>query len=136
MVKLLGALALMCGLSGCAGGGGVLGRDRPDEFAVSRQAPLVIPPDFSLRPPAAGTPTSQGSAGYQALEAMFGGRGGAIGGGARPVAARRRRPGGARHPLHRRRPADGDDRQGYGDPGHPGGPRGRRAGTRRVAVPQ
>ena len=73
MVKVVGALALVGVLSGCAGGGGVLGRDRPDEFAVSRQAPLVIPPDFTLRPPAAGTPTSQGSAGYQALEAMFGG---------------------------------------------------------------
>lgn len=73
MRKVLGAVALVIVLSGCAGGGGVLGRDRPDEFAVSRSAPLVIPPDFSLRPPAAGTPTSQGSAGYQALEAMFGG---------------------------------------------------------------
>ena len=73
MRKTLGALALVTLTSACGAGGGVLGRDRPDEFAVSRQAPLVIPPDFSLRPPAAGTPTSQGSAGYQALEAMFGG---------------------------------------------------------------
>ena len=27
----------------------------PDEFAVARNAPLVIPPDFSLTPPVAGT---------------------------------------------------------------------------------
>ncbi len=73
MRKGLGAVALVGLLSGCASGGGVLGRDRPDEFAVSRSAPLVIPPDFALRPPAAGTPTTQGTAGYQALEAMFGG---------------------------------------------------------------
>ena len=73
MRKIAGALALLPLLAGCGGGGGVLNRDRPDEFAVSRTAPLVIPPDFSLRPPAPGTPTTQGSAGYQALEAMFGG---------------------------------------------------------------
>lgn len=72
MRKVVGAVALVGLLGGCASGG-VLGRDRPDEFAVSRSAPLIIPPDFSLRPPAAGTPTTQGSAGYQALEAMFGG---------------------------------------------------------------
>lgn len=72
MRKVLGAVALVSVLGGC-GGGGLLNRDRPDEFAVSRNAPLVIPPDFSLRPPAPGTPTAQGSAGYQALEAMFGG---------------------------------------------------------------
>ena len=27
----------------------------PDEFAVARNAPLVIPPDFALTPPVAGT---------------------------------------------------------------------------------
>ena len=32
-------------LSGC-GSTGLFNRDRPDEFAVQRQAPLVIPPDF------------------------------------------------------------------------------------------
>ena len=34
----------------------------PDEFAVARNAPLIIPPDFSLSPPVAGmtcmTPTA------------------------------------------------------------------------------
>ena len=50
MRKMLGALALATLTSACGGGGGVLGRDRPDEFAVSRQAPLVIPPDFNAAP--------------------------------------------------------------------------------------
>src|SRR5881394_902993 len=27
----------------------------PDEFAVARNAPLIIPPDFNLAPPVAGT---------------------------------------------------------------------------------
>ena len=31
-------------LSAC-GGGGLFNRQRPDEFAVQRQAPLVVPPD-------------------------------------------------------------------------------------------
>lgn len=46
----------------------------PDEFAVARNAPLVIPPDYSLTPPAAGTVTnSPQDAQSQAIEALFGG---------------------------------------------------------------
>jgi hypothetical protein len=60
-------------LAAC-GGGGVLGRERPDEFAVQRQAPLVIPPDFSLTPPQPGAPRpAEGTAAQQALDALFGG---------------------------------------------------------------
>jgi hypothetical protein len=46
----------------------------PDEFAVARNAPLIIPPDYSLTPPVAGTVTStpQDSQ-QQAVEALFGG---------------------------------------------------------------
>jgi len=36
-------------LAGCGNRG--FDRSRPDEFAVARQAPLVIPPDFALKPP-------------------------------------------------------------------------------------
>jgi Protein of unknown function (DUF3035) len=45
-----------------------------DEFAVARNAPLVIPPDYSLTPPVAGTvsPAAE-SAQAQAIEALFGG---------------------------------------------------------------
>lgn len=60
-------------LTAC-GGGGMFNRDRPDEFAVQRQAPLVVPPDFSLTPPAPGAPRpTEGTAAEQALEALFGG---------------------------------------------------------------
>ncbi|MDJ0978368.1 MAG: DUF3035 domain-containing protein [Erythrobacter sp.] len=60
-------------LASC-GGGGLLNRERPDEFAVQRQAPLVVPPDFSLTPPAPGAPRpTEGTASEQALEALFGG---------------------------------------------------------------
>ena len=60
------------GLSGCS----VLkGRSAtPDEFAVARNAPLVIPPEYTLTPPVAGTAglTPQ-DAQAQAIEALFGG---------------------------------------------------------------
>lgn len=68
---LLAATATM--LAAC-GGGGVFNRDRPDEFAVQRQAPLVVPPDFTLTPPAPGAPRpAEGTASEQALDALFGG---------------------------------------------------------------
>lgn len=60
-------------LAGC-GSDGFLNRDRPDEFAVQRQAPLVVPPDFNMVPPAPGAPrTGEGTAAQQALDALFGG---------------------------------------------------------------
>lgn len=60
-------------LSGC-GRGGLLNRDAPDEMAVSRKAPLVIPPDFSLVPPEPGSPEAQNAdIQKQALDALFGG---------------------------------------------------------------
>ncbi|HEX8623334.1 MAG TPA: DUF3035 domain-containing protein [Allosphingosinicella sp.] len=69
----LGACALALLASGCASGG-IMGRERPDEFAVTRNAPLVIPPDYNLAPPKTGAPVAQGAdARTQALEALFGG---------------------------------------------------------------
>jgi hypothetical protein len=45
-----------------------------DEFAGARNAPLVIPPDFSLAPPVAGTVgQTAGEAQQQAIDALFGG---------------------------------------------------------------
>ncbi len=67
---LLSALAL----GGCSlfGGGGKT--NRLDEFAVARNAPLVIPPDYTLAPPVAGTVgLSASDAQSQAIEALFGG---------------------------------------------------------------
>lgn len=76
-MKTLHRLALVAGstalLAGC-GSGGFLDRDRPDEFAVQRQAPLVVPPDFNLVPPAPGAPRpAEGTASDQALDVLFGG---------------------------------------------------------------
>ena len=46
----------------------------PDEFAVARSAPLIIPPDYSLAPPVAGTAgLSPTEAQQQAIDALFGG---------------------------------------------------------------
>ena len=77
MRKNLTAIVLIAGstlLASCGGGGGLFNRDRPDEFAVQRQAPLIVPPDFSLVPPAPGAPRpAEGTASQQALDALFGG---------------------------------------------------------------
>lgn len=68
----LAALAVL-GLSGC-GRIGLLNRDAPDEMAVTRKAPLVIPPDFALTPPAPGSADAQNTElQRQALDALFGG---------------------------------------------------------------
>jgi hypothetical protein len=57
--------------SGCAAIGK---RHAPDEFAVARSAPLIVPPDFNLAPPVAGTVgLSPGEAQQQAIDALFGG---------------------------------------------------------------
>jgi len=68
LIAGLGAMTAACG------NGGLLNRDRPDEFAVQRQAPLVVPPDFNLEPPAPGAPRpAEGTTAEQALDALFGG---------------------------------------------------------------
>ncbi len=70
----LALLAVSATMLTACGSGGFLDRDRPDEFAVQRQAPLVVPPDFNLVPPAPGAPRpSEGTAADQALDALFGG---------------------------------------------------------------
>jgi Protein of unknown function (DUF3035) len=74
MRKPLTALVLAAAVStaGCATMGA---KSRtPDEFAVARSAPLIVPPDFSLAPPVAGTAgISAGDAQQQAIDALFGG---------------------------------------------------------------
>ncbi len=69
-------LAGLTALAGCGGGkGGVMGHAAPDEFAVQRRAPLVIPPDFALTPPRPGAPRPQeADSSTLALQAMFGGQ--------------------------------------------------------------
>ena len=74
MRKAISALVIVAAAatSGCAALGGR--RAAPDEFEVARNAPLIIPPDFTLAPPVAGTsgltPTD---AQQQAIDALFGG---------------------------------------------------------------
>ena len=74
MRKALCAVLIVAAVStsGCAALRGR--RATPDEFAVARNAPLIIPPDFSLTPPVAGTAgLSAGDAQAQAIDALFGG---------------------------------------------------------------
>jgi hypothetical protein len=76
-MKKTGALVLVTTgavlLSAC-GSTGLFNRNRPDEFAVQRQSPLVVPPDFSLSPPKQGEPRPAGDNLQQkTLDALFGG---------------------------------------------------------------
>jgi hypothetical protein len=58
--------------AGCAVLGGK--PKTPDEFQVARNAPLIIPPDFNLAPPVAGTAgLTPAEAQQQAIDALFGG---------------------------------------------------------------
>ena len=55
------ALVAAAGLAGCQSTRNALGMTKvtPDEFCVVTKAPLVVPPDFALRPPAPGKPRPQ-----------------------------------------------------------------------------
>jgi hypothetical protein len=74
MRKAFSALALAAALatSGCAA---LSGKPKtPDEFQVARNAPLIVPPDFNLAPPVAGTGgITPADAQQQAIDALFGG---------------------------------------------------------------
>lgn len=72
LITVAAGVALAGSLSACGKSG--YDRNRPDEFAVARQAPLVIPPDFALVPPQPGAPRPQDTTpSNQALDALFGG---------------------------------------------------------------
>ncbi len=59
-------------LTGC-GKKGLAGKKGPDELAISRSAPLVVPQDFNLVPPRPGAPRPAGQdAQAAAMEALFG----------------------------------------------------------------
>lgn len=55
---VLTALLATTGLAGCQSASQALGiaKVTPDEFRVVTKAPLVVPPDYALRPPAPGEP--------------------------------------------------------------------------------
>jgi len=71
MRKAVPILMIAVALSGCT----LFRRSQaPDEFAVARSAPLIIPPDYTLTPPVAGTAgLSPQDAQAKAIEALFGG---------------------------------------------------------------
>ncbi len=52
------ALVASAGLAGCQSASKALGiaKITPDEFKVVTKAPLVVPPDYAMRPPAPGEP--------------------------------------------------------------------------------
>ncbi len=55
------ALCAGVGVAGCQSASHALGLGKvsPDEFRVVTKAPLVLPPDYALRPPAPGQPRPQ-----------------------------------------------------------------------------
>jgi hypothetical protein len=68
-------LMALLSLSSCDDTKRALGIDKsiPDEFAVVRRAPLVMPPNFNLRPPAPGSERPQeGTSSEQAFSALVG----------------------------------------------------------------
>lgn len=69
------AVAAAIALSGCTDARRALGFEKapPDEFQVVERAPLSMPPDFSLRPPAPGAVRPQeGNVRDQARQALLG----------------------------------------------------------------
>jgi hypothetical protein len=60
-VIVVAALAATAGLAGCTSTQKALGMTKvtPDEFRIVTKAPLVVPPDYALRPPAPGEPRPQ-----------------------------------------------------------------------------
>ncbi len=69
---MMGVMAL--GLSAC---GSSLseslgyGKEAPDEFAIVTKAPLVIPPDYALRPPRPGAPSPRSTSPQAAAQAAL-----------------------------------------------------------------
>src|ERR1700754_4133747 len=55
------ALLAAAGLAGCGSTRNALGMSKvtPDEFRIVTKAPLVVPPDYALRPPEPGEPRPQ-----------------------------------------------------------------------------
>lgn len=60
-VLIAASLIGTAGLAGCSSTSRALGLSKvtPDEFRVVTKAPLILPPDYALRPPAPGEPRPQ-----------------------------------------------------------------------------
>ena len=71
--KYILATVAVAALSGC-GTTSIYDRERPDEFAVTRSKPIVVPTEFNLPAPTPDAPRPQdGDTKEQVLDAMFGG---------------------------------------------------------------
>lgn len=71
MAALAGLAIALCGCQSIREAAGIT-KQTPDEFAVVTKAPLVIPPDFTLRPPKPGAvPTNQTSPTGAAEAALY-----------------------------------------------------------------
>jgi hypothetical protein len=73
-VPLAAMCALALSLTACESVRGAMGlnKDPPDEFAVVTKAPLIIPPDYALRPPKPGAaPLNQVSPTESAQAALY-----------------------------------------------------------------
>src|SRR5262245_63234711 len=74
-MTLVAVVAAAAAASGCGTLSRAVGATKvsPDEFRVVTQAPLTLPPDYSLRPPRPGEPRPQeSSAGDDARATLFG----------------------------------------------------------------
>ena len=74
--SLLAAFGCVVLLAGCGGSESAsrffgLTRDAPDEFTVTTQPPLSIPPNFNLRPPQPGAPRPQTQSDRAAAQAAL-----------------------------------------------------------------
>lgn len=75
VVRVAALSAMAVSLIGCESLREAAGitKEPPDEFAVVTKSPLVVPPDFNLRPPKPGAaPTNQVSPTQSAQSALFG----------------------------------------------------------------
>jgi hypothetical protein len=72
MRNILILAAIATTLTACGGKKGLYGQG-PDELAIARAAPLVVPPDYALAPPTPGAPRAMGvDSQAAAMEALFG----------------------------------------------------------------
>ncbi|GAK34226.1 hypothetical protein JCM17846_26980 [Iodidimonas nitroreducens] len=74
LMRLLVSGSVMLALSGCVWVGELVGsgKNPPDEFVVVDKRPLVVPPDFQLRPPRPGVPVPQNiQPTAQVIDALF-----------------------------------------------------------------